>query len=337
MDTGLKLDRSSMVEAKHVTPFVSAQLEALSAVCNERARVPQELRDVFKAWGNGVRIQEWPIETFVRFLDWIDQEIGRESREVAYSLSDQMKWVKGIRPVPEYLSSIVESMGNVTRNGSGAAIVAASTEVVASSNRLEGLAALGYVQYYALVAAWRKKHFKLVTENLAKNLERTLSGGGESVISSTRLRLVDIQSSLELSFRDVGAGISQCVPVITSLLSSEGRIIGIEQPELHLHPRLQSKMGDLLIESALGGNGNTVIAETHSEHLILRILRRLRETTEGRLPDGCTPITPDDIAILYVEKDGSESKVRHIEVTRDGNFKAPWPGGFFEDRLEELF
>lgn len=150
------------------------------------------------------------------------------------------------------------------------------------------------------------------------------------------LVLHDLKNHVAVSTRDVGVGISQLIPVIVHALAEKGAAIAVEQPELHLHPALQAKLGDLFIESAIG-RGNTLILETHSEHLILRLLRRIRETTEGELPDGKFALTPDQICVLYVEPGEQGSKIMELPVTPDGDFSRPWPKGFFEERTAELF
>ena len=110
----------------------------------------------------------------------------------------------------------------------------------------------------------------------------------------------------------------------------------IEQPEIHLHPAHQVELGDIFIRSAKE-QGNTLLLETHSEHLILRILRRIRETTENELPEGFPPIRPEDVAVLYIQPGEKGAQVIEIPVTEDGEFARPWPQGFFDDRVEELF
>lgn len=150
------------------------------------------------------------------------------------------------------------------------------------------------------------------------------------------LTLFDIDNQVTVSMRDVGVGISQMTPILIHACAGRKKLITIEQPELHLHPALQAELGDVFIESALGENKNTFLLETHSEHLILRILRRIRETTRGKLPDGHIPITPDDVAVLYVEPSEEGSVIRELRVNDQGRFIDDWPNGFFEDRLEEL-
>jgi hypothetical protein len=157
---------------------------------------------------------------------------------------------------------------------------------------------------------------------------------GESIQD---LVLIDKRTNTQVSHRDVGIGVSQVLPVLVSAFASREQLVAIEQPEIHLHPALQAELGDVFLASALGEQHNSFILETHSEHLILRILRRIRETTDGEQPKGATAVRPDDVAVLYVQsgKDGAE--IVHIPITEEGEFARPWPEGFFPERAKELF
>ena len=158
-----------------------------------------------------------------------------------------------------------------------------------------------------------------------------------NLASIQELVLLDRRTDTQVSHRDVGIGVSQVLPVLVSAYASQEKIIAIEQPEIHLHPALQAELGDVFIESALAGGNNTFLLETHSEHLILRILRRIRETAEQELEEGATPITPDQVAVLYVQPGKKGSEVLHIPVNEEGEFERPWPQGFFAERARELF
>jgi AAA ATPase domain/Protein of unknown function (DUF3696) len=168
-------------------------------------------------------------------------------------------------------------------------------------------------------------------------------GAASGAWDDIKLRLTDVRSELKLidrndtpvTHRDVGIGISQMLPVLVHAVASENKLIAIEQPEIHLHPAMQAELGDVFIESALRQNGNQFIIETHSEHLILRILRRIRETTAGK--DTPVRITPEDVAVLYVKPGVDGSEIVELKVDEHGRFKDNWPSGFFEERLDELF
>jgi ABC-type ATPase involved in cell division len=151
------------------------------------------------------------------------------------------------------------------------------------------------------------------------------------------LVLVDQRNNTVVAHCDVGTGISQVLPVLVMAYGSNQQLLAIEQPEIHLHPALQAELGDVFIETALGENQNAVILETHSEHLVLRLLRRIRETSEGDLPQGMLPITPADVCVIYVQPDGTGSKAIEIDITDDGDFVQKWPDGFFAERAGELF
>src|SRR5262245_34270914 len=97
----------------------------------------------------------------------------------------------------------------------------------------------------------------------------------------SELIIRDRRSGTIVSHRDIGVGISQVLPILVEAYASRGQILAIEQPELHLHPGLQAELGDVFIKSALGHQRNTLLVETHSEHLILRLMRRMRNTADG--------------------------------------------------------
>jgi predicted ATPase len=150
------------------------------------------------------------------------------------------------------------------------------------------------------------------------------------------LKLYDKSTGSKANIRDVGFGLSQVLPIIVQSVMAKNRTILIEQPELHLHPGLQAELGDMFIESALGEQENRFIIETHSEHLILRLLRRIRETANDELPEGIHPIKPDQISVLYVQPTEKGSQVIQLPVDEEGEFLEEWPQGFFEEREEEL-
>lgn len=153
--------------------------------------------------------------------------------------------------------------------------------------------------------------------------------------TSTRVVIIPNNADIELRPHDVGIGISQVVPVIVTALDGSERLLAIEQPELHIHPRLQAEIADLFIE-AIHSNKHRFIIETHSEHLILRLLRRIRETEVNKAPANRT-LRTDDLAIYYLKQEDGTSRALEIEVDVKGEFIQPWPDDFFEIDFFERF
>lgn len=148
------------------------------------------------------------------------------------------------------------------------------------------------------------------------------------------LRFYDAQKDIYLSHRDLGIGISQVLPVIVESVANSNTTVLIEQPELHLHPRLQGDLADLFIETAIKGEQqNTYIIETHSEHIIRRIMRRIREDQHKSASD--TRITKDDVAILYVANGSNGSTITHLRLDDEGDLIDEWPNGFFEEGFRD--
>jgi hypothetical protein len=131
--------------------------------------------------------------------------------------------------------------------------------------------------------------------------------------------------SPEVLITDVGFGVSQVLPVIVQCYyAPEGSLIIFEQPEIHLHPSVQAALADVFIDAALERNVQILI-ESHSEHLLRRLQRRVAEEA----------IASDDIALYFTNVDGSSSRLSRLDVDIFGNIRN-WPEGFFGDELAEL-
>ena len=171
---------------------------------------------------------------------------------------------------------------------------------------------------------------KLLPNKFTKNLGA--SDGGRVRLQGY-LKLVDKKGNIR-NFSDVGSGYSYVFPILTSLWSTELSLI--EQPELHLHPKLQSELADVFIDAF--NRGRRSVIETHSEHLILRFIRRLRDTSNEhkKTPDKLN-LQPENLNIYYFEPRNGTTVVKQIRLDQDGEFLNIWPNGFFTEREEDLF
>lgn len=163
-----------------------------------------------------------------------------------------------------------------------------------------------------------------------------LAGEFRALGSRRELRLVDTASGIAVHSSDVGVGISQVIPVVVAAIDPERpAITAIEQPELHIHPKVQVGLGDLFA-SQVGDGSRCFLLETHSEHLMLRLLRRIEETHSGSLPPGAPALRPDQVAVVFVEQIEGEVRAKNLRIDESGEFIDRWPHGFFEERADEL-
>jgi predicted ATPase len=135
----------------------------------------------------------------------------------------------------------------------------------------------------------------------------------------------------EVKLTDVGFGVSQVLPVIVEALYVPRRSIVIfEQPEIHLHPRVQADLADLFVD-AIRARENGVprecqfIVESHSEHFLRRLQRRIAEEE----------LSKDDAALYFVNTNGASARLDPLDVDLYGNI-LNWPEGFFGNEMEDL-
>ncbi|MCD4687052.1 MAG: DUF3696 domain-containing protein [Anaerolineae bacterium] len=133
---------------------------------------------------------------------------------------------------------------------------------------------------------------------------RTKSGGSEVLIT------------------DVGFGVSQILPVLVlCYYVPEGSIIILEQPEIHLHPSVQAGLADVLID-VVNNRNVQIIVESHSEHLLTRLQRRIAEEK----------IAPEKTALYFCTMPDAESRIERLDVDLFGNINN-WPPNFFGDEM----
>ena len=140
------------------------------------------------------------------------------------------------------------------------------------------------------------------------------------------VRIQKTPSSPPVTLVDMGYGLSQFLPVLVlCYYAPEGSTLILEQPGIHLHPKVQSQLADLLIEVVTERNLQ-ILVESHSEHLLNRLQRRIAEEK----------ISVDKTALYFCRNDEGVSTIERLEMDELGNIKN-WPKNFFGDEMGDLF
>ena len=137
--------------------------------------------------------------------------------------------------------------------------------------------------------------------------------------------VVDSHTKVVINLPDAGFGTSRILPILVQGLTAiPGSTLMLEQPEIHLHPKVQADLADFLIEVSQRGIG--VVIETHSEHLITRLQRRIAEEI----------FNPAHAALYYVIPSSEGSELTRVEIDEYGHTPSP-PKGFFDEGFNEGF
>ena len=132
-------------------------------------------------------------------------------------------------------------------------------------------------------------------------------------------------NAAEVLITDVGFGVSQILPVLVlCFYVPEGSTVILEQPEIHLHPSVQAGLADVFID-AWEKREVQVIVESHSEHLLRRLQRRIAEEE----------ISQDDVGLYFCKEDDGVSRLDTLEIDLFGNI-SNWPQDFFGDQFGEI-
>lgn len=245
--------------------------------------------------------------------DWLRPGINWISRNIANFFSERIKYLGPLRKAPQVLYDPRQRDLDIGISGEYTAAVLhmyASHQVtpIGAYTESSTIDLLSGVKYWL-------GEFGMATKLDLEDRGRL--GIGLRIAPGEPSHLVDLTS--------VGVGVSQVLPVVVlCLLSSPGDLIILEQPELHLHPALQQRLGDFLLEAA--NSGRQLLVETHSEHLVSRVRRRVAEETgwaEGL------------VGLLFAEQVDGVTKFRDSAVDRYGGLQDDWPTGFFDISARE--
>lgn len=201
-------------------------------------------------------------------------------------------------------------------------------ETTAVGNRFPGT----FDDYVAsVIHSWEREDDERL-EKLVRQLQHMgLTGGIEADrVNDTQVELRVEQQPVGsdsngqmINVADVGIGVSQVLPVLVAcLVADEGQLVYIEQPEIHLHPRAQTRLADALVEAA--NRGVRVVVETHSQLLLLALQTRIAEDE----------IDPEDVMLHWFERrDDGVTEVNSRAPDDKGAF-GDWPEDFSEVEME---
>ncbi|UWQ50647.1 DUF3696 domain-containing protein [Leisingera caerulea] len=172
-----------------------------------------------------------------------------------------------------------------------------------------------YKSFQEMVAYWLKEMGLIEAfwvEEIAPNSNRW------------QARVKTKKQGSDVLLTDVGFGISQVLPVVTLLqYVPEGSTVVLEQPEIHLHPLAQAGLADVIIQAATHRKVQ-VLLESHSEHLLLRLQRRIAEEV----------IPSEDVQLYFCDAPKGESTITRLEIDLLGNIQN-WPEKFMGDAFNE--
>lgn len=236
-----------------------------------------------------------------------------------YNLLKNMFYVGPLREYPErqyqFSGEIPSEVGKKGENAIKALLASRDRKIKNKNKKL-------YERFDELIARWLK------TMGLIHSFKIESIAQGRKEFE---VKIMVNKNSSEVLITEVGFGISQVLPIIVqSFFAPNNSILFFEQPEIHLHPSVQSHLGDLFIETIHAREKGSdrqvqVIVESHSEHLIRRIQRRIADET----------IKPEEVAFYFVHQKNGQAILEKMEIDLFGSI-SNWPEDFFGNDLEDL-
>jgi predicted ATPase len=264
----------------------------------------------------------WPLPTPSHFHGFPDEAVAYFQNtgflaDLTLELDKLFSRIHYVGPLREYPQRLYTWSGEITEHVGKTGRRAVDALLAAKGRRVSS----GYRQraegFQVLVARWIKS-MGLIDDFKVRPIAKQRKEY-EVVVKTTR-------GAPEVKLTDVGFGVSQVLPVIVECFCVPAHsIIVFEQPEIHLHPRVQADLADLFVQAIhtreKGQDRQVqIIVESHSEHFLRRLQRRMAEEQ----------VTKDEVAMYFCEPGAKGASIRKLEVDQYGRV-ANWPKHFFGD------
>jgi predicted ATPase len=268
-----------------------------------------------------------PLPDPVRFYGFPDEvnayyQNAAFTADLVLALEKQLASIYYVGPLRDYPSRLYLWSGEVPEHV-GTKGEKAVEAILAGQDRMFALKPGDRKKPLPEVVAARLRAMGLIHEFSVSPLRR--HGKEYEVLVKTGPSLPDVKLT------DVGFGVSQVLPVVVECFYVPAHSVVIfEQPEIHLHPRVQAELADLFIDAIrMREDGEPrscqFIIESHSEHFLRRLQRRIAEQA----------VSADDTALHFVHTERQHAGVEALDVDAFGNIRN-WPQGFFGDEMEDL-
>ena len=137
--------------------------------------------------------------------------------------------------------------------------------------------------------------------------------------------IITNNEGLSVDLCQMGFGLSQILPIVVQgLLLHKGETLIVEDPDVHMHPKVQALLVDFFID--LMKHGRKVVIETHSDHIVTRLRRRIADGT----------VLKEDVNLSFVENSENGSEYRFIDMESDGSFLNELPKGFLDSQENDF-
>lgn len=270
--------------------------------------------------------RKWPLPSPTHFYGFPDEAVAYFQNtgfvaDLGLELTRLLESVFYVGPLREYPRRLYTWSGE-TPVHVGTKGERAVEAILAAKDRTFNLGGKQRYKPLDVLVAERLKQLGLINDFIVKPVAR---GRKEYEV---RARIG--RHGAEVLLTDVGFGVSQVLPVVVECFYVPARSVVIfEQPEIHLHPAVQAELADLFIDAIRAKEGGTdrniqFIIESHSEHLLRRLQRRI---AEGAL-------APEDAALYFVDAAGGEARIAELEMDEYGRIRN-WPENFFGDAIGE--